>query len=118
MVWPRTLWSYGKKCSLMVRTIPRDWPGLVPYGCIAVVLEVAQDRWRAFDGEGEFLVELTTSGAIKVPLIGEEAKWEFGPAVFHTLRRAIPTESNVCFLDVSLNMARPEVVVVVVASIP
>lgn len=102
----------------MVRTIPRDWPGPVPCGCIAAVLEVAEDRWRAFDGGGKFLVELTTSGAIKAPLIGEEAKWDFGPAVLHTLRRAIPIDSNLCFLDVSLNMAFHVVVVSVVASIP
>lgn len=117
VAFPRTLRSDGARCLMQVRAIPRGWPAASPYDRIAALQEVAGGRWRAIDGDGKLLVELTDAGAKKARLLGTDGWWEFGPAVFHKLRDVVDPSSDLCILDVRLDVGgrRPEVTVRVVA---
>jgi hypothetical protein len=115
VAFPRTLRFDGRKYHMDVRTIPRRWSVTSPYGCIVAVREVAPDRWQAIDGNGKHLLDLPDTGAKRVPLLGEARDWEFGQATFAILRRAIGPVTDLCILDVRLDLARPQVVVQVVA---
>ena len=114
VIFPQTLWFDGKKCHMDVRVIPRDWPGVGPYECVTALRRVAPDWWQAIDRNGRHLVDLTDTGAEKVPLLGETRHWEFGQATFHRLKRVLDPESELHILDVSLDVRRPEVVIQVI----